>query len=112
MDEINQMSLEEYYRLCFPEIWETLSHEEIEEYKTINYEEFHSESKPSERKPIVDVFVSYATGSSPGTRKFTGRIGMTGNGSKKAYSMDTTYVLYDTTGETWGGGSGGNKNCT
>ncbi|MGL4911861.1 MAG: hypothetical protein ACRC3Y_05440 [Romboutsia sp.] len=109
IDEIREMTMEEYYTNIFPELWETFTIEEKEQCKNIKYSEVQEENDNSR---IVDVFVGVATIASNSTRTVKGQVGVVGDGSKKANNIAVSYVLYDTTGATYAGGQGSRSNVS
>lgn len=109
IEEIREMTMAEFYSKCFPETWETFTSKEKEDYKHIKYSELQ---EPNGKAVIDSVFVSSAIAKSPSSRTVKGQLAINGDGGTKASRMDISYVLYDTTGKTYAGGSGGNSNCT
>lgn len=110
IDEIRQMTMAEYYSKCFPEIWETCTPSEKEEYSKIKYSDLDEASNRS--IPIVNVFVASGAIESPSKKTAKGQVVIMGDGSVKASRMDISYILYDSTGATYAGGSGGKSNAT
>lgn len=109
IDEIREMTMAEFYSKCFPDDWKTFSEEEKKEYANMKYSDLQ---EVKEKKPIISVFVASATASSPSSRTVKGQLAIVGDGKTKANNMHISYILYDTTGKTYAGGSGGNSNVS